>query len=110
MAHWGLRWIAGIRTEFRGLENIPDGPVIYAPKHQCMYDVLAPFLIFEHPAIVMKRELLYYPIFGWYSLKADMIPIDRGGTLKTIKRLMAAAKVRTDQGRQVLIFPEGTRA
>jgi 1-acyl-sn-glycerol-3-phosphate acyltransferase len=109
MVRWGLRWIAGIKTELRGMENIPDGPVIYAPKHQSMYDVITPFLVFDAPALIMKRELLYYPIFGWFALKAEMIPIDRAGTVRTLKRMMAAAGERVEQGRPILIFPEGTR-
>ena len=105
----GLRLICGISTEIRGREHMPEGPVIYAGKHQCMYDVFIPFLVMRDPAIIMKKELLWYPFLGWYALKAAMIPIDRAGTTKTLKAMVAAAKERADNYRQIVIFPEGTR-
>jgi 1-acyl-sn-glycerol-3-phosphate acyltransferase len=106
---WGMKAICGIETEIRGLENLPDGPFIYAGKHQCMFDIFVPFIVTPDPAIVMKRELLWYPFLGWYALKSDMIPIDRAGTTKTLRAMVASAKKRATQGRQVVIFPEGTR-
>ncbi|MCA8901462.1 MAG: 1-acyl-sn-glycerol-3-phosphate acyltransferase [Hyphomonas sp.] len=109
MVGLGLKLIFGTPTEIRGRGNIPPGPVIYAGKHQCMYDVFIPFLVMKDPAIIMKKELLWYPFLGWYALKAKMIPIDRAGTTKTLKAMVAAAKDRADAMRQVVIFPEGTR-
>ncbi len=108
-ARFGLRWICGITTEFRGLENLPKGPCLVASKHQSMYDILMPFLFLEDPAFVMKKELMYYPIFGWYAWKSAMIPIDRGGFVKTLKKMMRRAGQELKNGRQFLIFPEGTR-
>ena len=105
----GLRLICGISTEIRGREHIPPGPVIYAGKHQCMYDVFIPFLVMKDPAIILKKELLWYPFLGWYALKAAMIPIDRAGTTKTLKHMVTEAKDRADHYRQIVIFPEGTR-
>jgi 1-acyl-sn-glycerol-3-phosphate acyltransferase len=110
LVRWGLRVICRIRTEIRGAQNMPEGPVIYAAKHQCMWDVFIPFLLMSAPAIIMKRELLWYPVLGWYALKAAMIPIDRAGTTKTLRKMVAEAKTRTGAGRQVVIFPEGTRS
>ena len=106
----GLRWICGIKVEFRGLENIPSGPVLIAGKHQAMLDVFVPFLVFDDPVLVMKRELLLYPGLGWYALKTRMLAIDRDGGAKTMKKMLAAAqdRVRGEQ-RQMLIYPEGTR-
>ncbi|MEQ9436350.1 lysophospholipid acyltransferase family protein [Hyphomonas sp.] len=106
---WGMKAICGIETELRGLENLPDGPFIYAGKHQCMFDIFVPFLVTSDPVIVMKRELLSYPYLGWYALKSEMIPIDRAGTTKTLRAMVAAARERVARGRQVVIFPEGTR-
>ncbi|MEL6324172.1 MAG: lysophospholipid acyltransferase family protein [Pseudomonadota bacterium] len=104
-----LNLIIGAKTEYRGLENIPEGGLLIASKHQCMYDAFTPWLVLSDPAIIIKRELLWYPIFGWYAFRSDMIPIDRGGRSKTLKRMYEEARKRTDKGRQVLIFPEGTR-
>ncbi|WP_241764730.1 lysophospholipid acyltransferase family protein [Hyphomonas johnsonii] len=109
MIRFGMRVICGIETEFRGLENLPDGPFIYAGKHQCMFDIFVPFLVVPDPVIIMKQELLWYPFLGWNALKSDMIAIDRAGTTKTLRKMVAQAKVRAAQGRQVVIFPEGTR-
>ncbi|MBU1289201.1 MAG: 1-acyl-sn-glycerol-3-phosphate acyltransferase [Alphaproteobacteria bacterium] len=108
---WGMKVICGIETEFRGLENIPDGPFMYAGKHQCMFDIFVPFIVVRDSLIIMKRELLWYPFLGWYALKSDMIPIDRAGSTKTLRSMVkqAKAKVLSGRGRQVVIFPEGTR-
>lgn len=106
----GLRWICGIHVEFRGLEHVPGGPVLIAGKHQAMLDVFLPFLIFRDPVLVMKRELLWYPVIGWYSLKLRLLAIDRDGGAKTMKRMLAAAQERVNgETRQMLIYPEGTR-
>lgn len=106
---WGLRWICGIHTEIRGLENLPKGGALIAAKHQCMWDVFVPFLFLDDPAIIMKRELLWYPALGWYALKSQQIPIDRGGTSRTLKKMLAVARQRISDGRQIVISPEGTR-
>lgn len=108
----GLRWIVGIKVEVRGRENIPDGPVIMAGKHMAMLDIFAPFLMFRDPVIVMKRELLWYPGLGWYSMRAQMLAIDRNGTARTLKHMLKVARERVmvGKGRQIVIFPEGTRA
>lgn len=105
----GLHVIGGIRTQIKGQENLPQGGFIYAGKHQCMWDVFIPFIICKAPTIIMKRELLWYPFLGWYALKAGMIPIDRAGTTKTLRKMTAIANDRADSGRQIVIFPEGTR-
>lgn len=109
LVRWGAQAIAGIKTEIRGCEHLPKGPVIYASKHQCMWDVLMVFLILEDPAIIMKQSLLWFPGFGWYALKNKMIPIDRAGTVRTLKKMVAEAKIRVANQRQIVIFPEGTR-
>lgn len=106
---WGLKVFCGIETEIRGRRNMPNGPILYAGKHHCMLDIFIPFLVTPTPAIVMKQELLWYPFLGWYALKSDMIPIDRAGTSKTLKKMVAAARIRAEAGRQIVIFPEGTR-
>jgi|TARA_B100000378_G_scaffold219915_1_gene183235 1-acyl-sn-glycerol-3-phosphate acyltransferase len=105
----GLRLLCGVRVELRGRENIQPGAALIAGKHQAMLDVFIPFILFSDPAIILKKELLWYPALGWYALKTKMIPIDRGGTSKTLKKMLRDAKTRSEQGRQILIYPEGTR-
>lgn len=106
---FGLRVICGIEVEIRGRQQMPRGTVLYAGKHNCMLDVFIPFLVMPAPAIILKQELLWYPFLGWYALKTAMIPIDRAGNTRTLKKMVAAAKVRAEDGRQIVIFPEGTR-
>lgn len=106
---FGLRVICGIEVEIRGRQHMPRGTVLYAGKHNCMLDVFIPFLVMPAPAIILKQELLWYPFLGWYALKTAMIPIDRAGNTRTLKKMVAAAKVRAEDGRQIVIFPEGTR-
>jgi 1-acyl-sn-glycerol-3-phosphate acyltransferase len=103
-----LRVICGIRTEFRGLENLPRGACIIAMKHQSTYDTIAPFLVFRDPVYILKKELLKAPIFGVYATRVG-IPIDRGGRVRTMKAMLAAAKEAAKADRQIVIFPEGTR-
>lgn len=106
---WGLEHIVGARVVFKGLERIPPGPLIVAAKHQSMLDTLVPFLMFPSPAFVLKRELLNAPVLGQYAQAMGMIPLDRGGQATALKNLLRAARPARDAGRQIIIFPEGTR-
>ncbi len=107
---FGLRWIAGVRVEFRGLEHRPTGPTFVAAKHQGMLDVIVPFLMLDDPCIVMKKELAILPFFGWFALKTKMIVVDREAAAKALKDMVRQARARLAEGRQIVIFPEGTRA
>ena len=106
---WLLKRLVGLEHRTLGLENLPKGPAIYAVKHQSTWDTLIFAHYLRYPAYVLKRELLYLPLFGLYLLRAGMIPVDRRGRATALKRVMAAAKRRRDEGRDLLIFPEGTR-
>jgi 1-acyl-sn-glycerol-3-phosphate acyltransferase len=104
-----LGWTAGLHHEVRGRERLPAGPVILAMKHQSAWDTLAVPVIFRDPVIVIKRELGWIPVYGWFARKAGMIPIDRTGGAQALKRMVAAAERAAAEGRPILIFPEGTR-
>lgn len=106
----GLRVLCGVSFEVRGREHIPAGGALVASKHQSMFDTLAPWIILADPCIILKKSLAHLPFFGWYAVKLKNIPIDRGGGAQTIKSMAAIAEQRAAQGRQILIFPEGTRA
>lgn len=110
LAKWGMRVICGATTEVRGTEHLTAEPVLVASKHQSTIDTILPFLYLKDPCIILKKELLWYPFFGWYALKAEMIAIDRGGAMKTLKSMTAQAKKAAGNGRSILIFPEGTRS
>lgn len=107
---FGLRWIAGVKVEFRGLEHRPTGPALIAPKHQGMLDVVAPFAVLDDPCFVLKKELMVLPFFGWFAWKTKMIPVDRSAGSTALKTMVKQARARLAEGRQILIFPEGTRA
>lgn len=106
---FGLRWIADIRVEFRGLEHRPVGQALVAGKHQGMLDVVVPFALLDDPCIVMKKELRPLPFFGWFAWKTRMIAVDRSAHAKALKDMVKQARARRDEGRQIVIFPEGTR-
>lgn len=106
---FGLRWIAGVRVEFRGLEHRPTGAALIAAKHQGMLDVVAPFAILDDPCFVLKKELMPLPFFGWFAWKTRMIAVDRAAHAKALKDMVRQTRARLADERQILIFPEGTR-
>jgi 1-acyl-sn-glycerol-3-phosphate acyltransferase len=106
---WGMRVIGGVRVEIRGLERLPRGGVLLAAKHQSMFDIIPPFAFLPDACFVLKKELLAIPVFGRHCIKAGMIAVDREAHAKALRDLVAAARERLGQGRQLVIFPEGTR-
>ena len=106
---FGLRWIAGVKVEVRGLEHRPVGAALIASKHQGMLDVIAPFAFLPDNCFVMKKELMPLPFFGWFAWKTKMIAVDRSAHSKALKDMVRQARTRFAEGRQILIFPEGTR-
>jgi 1-acyl-sn-glycerol-3-phosphate acyltransferase len=106
---WLLRVIAGIRVEFRGLERITEGPLLVAAKHQSTLETFALLLIFDRPAFILKRELTRIPLFGWYLTRLGNISVDRAAGAAALRTMMGEAKAAIGQGRQIIIFPEGTR-
>jgi 1-acyl-sn-glycerol-3-phosphate acyltransferase len=109
VSFWGLKHIAGLDYEVRGKENIVPGAAIYASKHLSMWETVAAHILLNDPATIMKRELLYVPVYGWYAQKCEMIVIDRAAQASAIRRMIADAKDRAAAGRPIVIFPEGTR-
>jgi len=105
---WGLRWIVGAKVKIEGLENVPAGAALIASKHQAMLDTVVPALFLKEPVFIYKRELSNTPILGLY-LSRNQIPVDRGGYATALKSIVRGAREAASKGRQVLIFPEGTR-
>lgn len=106
---WLLRAIAGTRLEFRGLERIPPGGLLVASKHQSFLETFALLTVFDDPTFVLKRELMWIPLFGWYTIKARQVPVDRSAGSLALVEMNARAREEAARGRQILIFPEGTR-
>ena len=107
---WWFERIVGTKMEVKGLEHLPAGACIVAGKHQSAFDTFAILPLLFDPAVVMKRELMFIPFFGWFSVKFKMIGIDRSAGASAIKRLVGEARAAIATGRQVLIFPEGSGA
>ena len=104
-----LRLLCGLRHEVRGRENIPAGAVLIAAKHQSAWDtIIFSILLWDH-SFVLKRELLWVPLFGLYLARAGLIAVDRQGGSKALRKMVAAAKAVAAAGRPIVIFPEGTR-
>lgn len=104
-----LRRIVGLDWQLRGAEHLPEGPFILAIKHQSMWDTLMYVLFVDDPAIVLKRELLSIPLFGWYLGRTGQIAIDRKAGGGALRRLLRAAARAAEAGRPIIIAPEGTR-
>jgi 1-acyl-sn-glycerol-3-phosphate acyltransferase len=104
-----LRWTTGIRYEVRGWENFPTGPAIIASKHQSAWDTGIFYILCHDPAYVLKRELIWIPFYGWVLKRVKMIAVDRSAHASALKRLIRQAGAALKAGRQVVIFPEGTR-
>ena len=113
--HWGrtnnwlLRVVCGIKLDYRGIEKIPPGALLVAAKHQSTWETFALLWLFADPAFILKRELLWLPFFGWYATKAGMIPVDRGRRGQALTGMTERARAELARGRQIVIFPEGTR-
>lgn len=104
-----LRLIVGTKLEVRGLEKLPDGPCLVASKHQSAWETFALIPLFRDPALLMKRELFWIPFHGWFSRKFEMIQVDRDKGPTALRRMLREAKKRVEAGREIIIFPEGTR-
>jgi 1-acyl-sn-glycerol-3-phosphate acyltransferase len=106
---WLLRHVCLIKVEFRGRDTIPPGPLLVASKHQSLWETFALMMVFDDPAYILKRELMFIPFFGWYAWKAGMIPVNRGKRTLALTEMTVRARAELARNRQILIFPEGTR-
>jgi 1-acyl-sn-glycerol-3-phosphate acyltransferase len=104
-----LKVTVGLDGEIRGLDKLPRGPCIVAMKHQSAWDTLILPIVLGDPAVVLKRELLWVPFYGWYASRAGSIAIDRRGHAAALRRMLAASRSAAVAGRPIVIFPEGTR-
>ncbi|MEK9662695.1 MAG: 1-acyl-sn-glycerol-3-phosphate acyltransferase [Alphaproteobacteria bacterium] len=89
-----LAAVVGLRHEVRGLENLPDGPVMFAVKHQSAWETLALNLVLRDPAFVLKQELTRIPGFGWILHRTGNIAVDRDGGSAALRAMVGEAKAR----------------
>ncbi|MEM7461166.1 MAG: lysophospholipid acyltransferase family protein [Pseudomonadota bacterium] len=103
-------WTIGSVYEFRGLENIPtDRPFIVASKHQSTWETYTQLLFLDDPSYVLKRELMWIPLFGWYAAKMNVVPVNRGKRSAALASMTLEAERQYHAGRKIIIYPEGTR-
>ena len=106
---WLARTVLGIRYRVTGGERLPPGPAVILSKHQSAWETIAfPVLLPPH-VIVLKRELLWIPFFGWGLALTSPIAIDRSRGTAALKRMAEIGRRRLAQGFWITIFPEGTR-
>lgn len=106
----GLLPVCGIRIVVSGQENLPrSGPALIASKHQSAFDTFVWFALLPDVAFVMKKELFRIPVYGWFARRGQHLGVDRDAGGAALRQLIREAKVVAAQGRQIVIFPEGTR-
>lgn len=105
---WLLRVVVGTHVEIRGRERIPPGGLLVASKHQSVLETFTLLTLIDDPTFILKRELQWIPFFGWLTIKARQIPVRRGGTT-ALGEMNRRARDEAQSGRQIVIFPEGTR-
>jgi len=106
---WLLRVVCGTKVEWRGIEKLPKTACILACKHQSAWETFALYAAIDDPTYILKRELMWLPLFGWYMHKEGLIPVDRSAGMAALARMTARARAALAAGRQIVIFPEGTR-
>lgn len=107
---WVLRLVCGIRVEVTGLEHIAPGAAIIASKHQSAFDTFVWPALLDHPSYVLKRELLNLPFWGRAARHTGAVAVDRDGGGAALRALVRDGKRVLDEGRPLVIFPEGTRS
>lgn len=106
---WWLKKTCGLDYQVSGKENIPSTNAIIFCKHQSVWETLALQNIFPPQVWLLKRELLWIPFFGWGLALLEPIAIDRKSRREAMRQLLEQGKKRLEDGRWVIIFPEGTR-
>jgi 1-acyl-sn-glycerol-3-phosphate acyltransferase len=105
-----ILWASRVKVEVRGVENLPSGPVIFMSNHQSAYDI---FVLLAYLPVQFrwfaKKSLFQIPFMGWAMSLAGYIPVEReqpGGNLRSFKEALK----RLQEGKALLVFPEGTRS
>ena len=106
---WWLKITLNITTKIIGQENVNKSPCVIISNHQSTWETLAFQTIFPAHTWVLKKELLWLPVFGWSLALLKPIIINRGDKLNAIKKVILQGSDRLKKGISVVVFPEGTR-
>ncbi len=106
---WQLKTICGLTFEVHGAYPVKNGPVLIASKHQSAWETVALAYLLNDPVFIVKRELFWVPVIGWVIKKMGHIGVQRKSGLGSVTKMLGDARKRSREGRDVVIFPEGTR-
>lgn len=104
---WSASWMIGLRSEVRG--TVPTGEVLIAAKHQSFFDIIILFSVLPRPKFIMKKQLRWMPILGWYALRIGCVPVDRGKRGQAIAQMLEDVQSGHGVAGQLVIYPQGTR-
>lgn len=104
-----LKGLAGVSHAVTGADKIPREGAIVAANHQSMWETIALYALLPKPVMILKKELMAIPIYGWWARATGNIAVDRQAGAKALRAMRAAARAAIENGEQVVVFPEGTR-
>jgi 1-acyl-sn-glycerol-3-phosphate acyltransferase len=104
---WSARWMIGLRSEVRG--PVPQEELLIAAKHQSFFDIIILCSVLPRPKFIMKSQLKWAPILGWYALRMGCVPVDRGKRGKAVAKMKADVASGLSLPGQLIIYPQGTR-
>ncbi len=104
---WTASWMVGLESEIRG--KVPQDEVLICAKHQSFMDILLIITVVPRPRFVMKKQLRWAPVLGWYAIRMGCIPVDRGKKAKAVQQMIDGVEASRDTPGQLIIYPQGTR-
>lgn len=106
---FSLHILCGLKVEVSGREHLPSRPVVFLSNHQSTWETASFQAILPPIAWVLKRELQWIPLFGWAMASMKPIAIDRSAGKEAMRQIIEQGQLRIQQGRSIIIFPQGTR-
>lgn len=104
---WSAAALVGLKSEIRG--EVPQDEVLIAAKHQSFFDIILIVSVLPRPKFIMKKELRWAPIVGWYARKIGCVAVDRGKRSQAMRQMVADVKAGKELPGQLIIYPQGTR-